>query len=164
MHKPMLIKDKRGRYRVQGSFQPQDLVRVAVNILKEEISSTEIMSNPVATARFLQLSLAREKNENFAVLFLTTQHHLIRFETLFTGTLDGASVYRRVVVQKALEYNAGAVIFAHNHPSGACEPSVADRQITRRLVDTLALVDIRVLDHFVVSHTGWVSFSERGLL
>ncbi|MFZ5699631.1 MAG: RadC family protein [Pseudomonadota bacterium] len=164
MHKQMLIKDARGRYRVQGSFLPDDLVRVAINILKENLSATEIMSNPVATARFLQLSLAQEKNEHFAVLFLTTQHHLIRFETLFTGTLDGASVYPRVVVQKALEHNAGAVIFAHNHPSGACEPSLADRQITRRLVDALSLIDVLVLDHFVVSQTGWVSFAERGLL
>ena len=111
--------------------------------------------------RFVQLALAQEKNEHFTALLLNTQHQLIRLETLFIGTVDGASVYPRVVVQKALEYNAGAVTFAHNHPSGECEPSTADRQITRRLIDALALIDVRVLDHFVVSRTKHVSFAER---
>lgn len=164
MTKPLFIKNEQGLYRVRGFFRPEDLVRVAADILLENMIGKEVMANPANTARFVQLALAPEKNEHFSVLFLNTQHQLLRFETLFTGTVDGASVYPRVVVQKALEYNAGAVIFAHNHPSGECEPSMADRQITRRLVDALALIDVRVLDHFVVSREKYVSFAERGLI
>lgn len=164
MSKPLFIKNEQGLYRVRGYFKPEELVRVAADILLDDMAGTEVMSNPANAARFVQLSLAQEKNEHFCALFLNTQHQLLRFETLFTGTVDGASVYPRVVVQKALEFNAGAVIFAHNHPSGECEPSTADRQITRRLVDALALIDVRVLDHFVVSRTKYVSFAERGLL
>jgi DNA repair protein RadC len=164
MSKPQFIKNEQGLYRVRGYFRPEDLVRVAADILLDDMAGKAVMSNPANAARFVQLALAQEKNEHFAALFLSTQHHLLRFETLFTGTVDGASVYPRVVVQKALEHNAGAVIFAHNHPSGECEPSLADRQITRRLTDALALIDVRVLDHFVVSRNSYVSFAERGLL
>jgi len=164
MPKPLFIKNEQGLYRVRGYFRPEELVRVAADILLDDMAGKEVMSNPANAARFVQLTLAQEKNEHFSALFLNTQHQLIRFETLFTGTVDGASVYPRVVVQKSLEYNAGAVIFAHNHPSGEAEPSLADRQITRRLTDALALIDVRVLDHFVVSRAKWVSFAERGLL
>lgn len=164
MSKPQFIKNEQGLYRVRGYFRPEDLVRVAAEILRDELTGKEIMSNPANAARLVQLALAQEKNEHFSALFLNTQHQLIQFETLFTGTVDGASVYPRVVVQKALEHNAGAVIFAHNHPSGECEPSLADRQITRRLTDALALIDVRVLDHFVVSRNACVSFAERGLI
>ncbi|MFZ5722656.1 MAG: RadC family protein [Pseudomonadota bacterium] len=164
MSKPLFIKNEQGLYRIRGYFRPEELVRVAADILLDGITGKEVLSNPAHAARFVQLALAQEKNEHFAALFLNTQHQLIKFETLFTGTVDGASVYPRVVVQKALEHNAGAVIFAHNHPSGECEPSLADRQITRRLVDSLALIDVRVLDHFVVSREKYVSFAERGLL
>ncbi|PKM22587.1 MAG: DNA repair protein RadC, partial [Gammaproteobacteria bacterium HGW-Gammaproteobacteria-14] len=90
------------------------------------------------------------------------KHRVICFERMFTGTIDGAAVYPRVVVQRALENNAAAVIFSHNHPSGCAEPSEADRSITRRLTEALSLVDVRVLDHFVVSQTHWVSLAERG--
>ena len=89
---------------------------------------------------------------------------MLSFEPLFTGTIDGAAVYPRVVVQRALACNAAAVIFAHNHPSGCCEPSRADQQITKRLSDALALIDVRVLDHFVVSRSEWVSLAERGMV
>ena len=89
---------------------------------------------------------------------------MIAFEELFTGTIDGASVYPREVVKQTLRYNAAAVIFAHNHPSGVAEPSQADRHITRRLTEALALIDVRVLDHFVIGDEEAVSFAERGLL
>ena len=89
---------------------------------------------------------------------------MLRFETLFNGTIDSSAVYPRVVVQRALDCNAAAVIFAHNHPSGCCEPSQADRAITTRLKDALALIDVRVLDHFVVSRSEWVSLAQRGWL
>ena len=114
-------------------------------------------------AQFLQLALAQEKNEVFSAIFLNNKHKVLSFEPLFTGTIDGAAVYPRVVVQQALACNAAAVIFAHNHPSGCCEPSRADQQITKRLTDALALIDVRVLDHFVVSRSEWVSLAERGM-
>jgi DNA repair protein RadC len=100
----------------------------------------------------------------FAVLFLDTHHRAISYEELFHGTIDGASVHPREVVNAALRHNAAAVILSHNHPSGVAEPSEADRRITQRLKDALALVDVRVLDHFVVATEGSVSFAERGLL
>ena len=97
-------------------------------------------------------------------MFLDNRHRVIQVVEMFQGTIDGASVHPRVVVQRALELNAAAVVFFHNHPSGVAEPSHADEAITRRLRDALALVDVRVLDHFVVAAGESVSFAERGLL
>ncbi len=102
--------------------------------------------------------------EIFCCLFLDTRHRVLAFEELFRGTLDGAAVYPREVVKKALAHNAAAVILAHNHPSGVAEPSRADEALTQRLKDALALVDIQVLDHLVVGDGDITSFAERGLL
>ena len=123
----------------------------------------DILSSPDDTRRFLEASLRNYEHEVFAALFLDNRHQVICFRELFTGTIDGASVYPREVVKLALQLNAAAIIFAHNHPSGVAEPSHADEQITQRLKDALALVDIRVLDHFVIGDEV-VSFAERGLL
>ncbi|AJD48688.1 MAG: DNA repair protein RadC [Marinobacter sp.] len=164
MSKTPYIKNDQGLYRVRGYVSPDQLVQIAADILLEDLAGQENLTRPEDAARFLQLSLAREKNEHFAVLFLNNKHQVISFERLFTGTIDGAAVYPRVVVQRALENNAAAVIFAHNHPSGCPDPSEADRAITRRLTEALGLVDVRVLDHFVVSQSTWVSLAERGWL
>ncbi|HAS8160916.1 TPA: DNA repair protein RadC, partial [Vibrio vulnificus] len=107
--------------------------------------------------------LKHHEREVFAVMFLDNQHRLIAFEELFFGTIDSASVYPREVLKAALKINAAALIFAHNHPSGDATPSQADKQITQRLKEALALVDIRVLDHIVVGDSA-ISFAERGLL
>jgi DNA repair protein RadC len=123
-----------------------------------------VLSKPDETRDFLRLRLADYRNEVFGCLFLDNRHRIIAVRELFQGTIDGASVYPRVVVQQAMELNAAAVVFFHNHPSGVAEPSHADEAITRRLKDALALVDVRVLDHFVVSAGESVSFAERGLL
>ena len=162
MAKPPYIKNDQGLYRVRGYVSPDALVQIAADILLENLTSKENLTQPEDAARFLQLSLAKEKNEHFGVLFLNNKHQAISFERMFTGTIDGAAVYPRVVVQRALEHNAAAVIFAHNHPSGCPDPSEADRSITRRLSEALSLVDVRVLDHFVVSQSHWVSLAERG--
>jgi len=156
------VKNDQGMYRGRGYVSPETLIQIAADILLENLTGQENLSRPEDAARFLQLSLANEKNEHFGVLFLNNKHQVISFERMFTGTIDGAAVYPRVVVQRALEHNAAAVIFSHNHPSGCAEPSEADRSITRRLTEALSLVDIRVLDHFVVSQTQWVSLAERG--
>ena len=122
------------------------------------------LESPDATKNYLRLQLAEKYQEVFAVLFLDNRHRVISFDTLFFGTIDGASVHPREVVRAAINHNAAAVILAHNHPSSVAEPSRADTQLTRRLTDALALVDVRVLDHIVVGGLETVSFAERGLI
>jgi DNA repair protein RadC len=122
------------------------------------------LSAPCATREYLKTLLAPQERELFLLLALDNRHRVIASDILFAGTIDGASVHPREVVKCALRYNAAAVILAHNHPSGVAEPSQADELITRRLRDALALVDIRVLDHFVIGAGQACSFAERGLL
>lgn len=119
---------------------------------------------PADAARYLKARLLDLPHEVFCCLFLDTRHRLIRYEELFRGTIDGATVYPREVVKRALQHNASAVILGHNHPSGVSEPSEADRSITLKLAKALALVEIRLLDHVVVSRGGHVSLAERGLV
>ena len=113
---------------------------------------------------YLRLQLAQEKNEIFVALFLDTQHRVLAFEKLFQGTVDSTSVHPRVVIQRTLVHNAAAVIFAHNHPSGSVDPSTADKEMTEQLKQVLEIIDVRVLDHFIVSCEGIFSFAECGLL
>jgi DNA repair protein RadC len=120
------------------------------------------LSSPTDTRRFLTARLRRHEHEVFACLFLDNRHRLIRFEELFRGTVNGASVHPRVIAKRALHHNAAAVIIAHNHPSGVAEPSQADRAITDRIRDAMALIDVRLMDHFVVGDGEIVSFAERG--
>jgi len=122
------------------------------------------LAAPLDAARYLSARLLDLPHEVFCCLFLDTRHRLIRYEELFRGTIDGATVYPREVVKRALQCNAAAVILGHNHPSGVAEPSEADRSITVKLAKALALVEIRLLDHLVVSRGGHVSLAERGLL
>ena len=142
----------------------QATIREAIGILESRLRTTKAFTSPSDVKQFCQLHIAGEKDEYFCCMFLDSQHRLIAFEKLFRGTVDGASVYPRVVVRRALELNAAAIVFFHNHPSGVAEPSNADEAITRRLKAALGLVDIRVLDHIVVSAGESVSFAERGLL
>lgn len=122
------------------------------------------LTSPQATRDFLALKLGSQEFETFCCLFLDNRHRLIEFVELFRGTIDGASVHAREVVREAIKRNAAAVVFAHPHPSGVSEPSIADQQITARLKEALQLVEIRVLDHFIVAGGQIVSFAERGLL
>jgi DNA repair protein RadC len=140
------------------------LINLALEALVRLHQPGYVFKDSELTCSYLRLNLEHEKNEVFGVLFLDGRHRLIANEVLFTGTIDGASVYPRVVVQKTLEHNAAALIFYHNHPSGNPEASQADIQITERLKKALALVDIRVLDHFIVGNEGSVSFTARGLI
>jgi len=143
--------------------QLQAVLEMARRYLFEGLQRGDCLTSPEDTRQFLSSQLREYPHEVFAVLFLDQRHRVICFEELFRGTIDGANVYPREVVKKALEHNAAAVIFAHNHPSGVAEPSQADERITKRLQEALKLVDIRVLDHFVVGDEV-VSFAERGLL
>ncbi len=128
------------------------------------IAEAPLLSCSSAVRRFLRLKLAHLPREVFGCLFLDNRHRLIRFEILFLGTVDRASVHPREVLRRALELNSAAVIFAHNHPSGIAEPSASDLTLTRDLMDLLQRIDVRVLDHLVVGRGSEVSFAERGLL
>ncbi|WP_029133473.1 JAB domain-containing protein [Sedimenticola selenatireducens] len=147
-----------------NDVEKQSVIALAMKVLSIKHRAGRILSKPDETRDFLRLRLADYRNEVFGCLFLDNRHRIIAVRELFQGTIDGASVYPRVVVQQAMEVNAAAMVFFHNHPSGVAEPSHADESITRRLKEALALVDVRVLDHFVVSAGESVSFAERGLL
>ena len=131
---------------------------------EEKLKKEDALTSPAHTRRYLSQKLRDRHREAFYVLFLDNQHRVLTGEVLFEGTIDAASVYPREVVKRSLELNAAALILAHNHPSGVAEPSQADRRITRRISDALALVDIRILDHFVVGDGEIVSFAERNWL
>ena len=122
------------------------------------------LASPETVRSYLRLSLHDRAHEVFTCVFLDSQHRVIACEELFRGTLAQTSVYPREVVKAALGHNAAAVIFAHNHPSGAAQPSQADELLTRNLKEALALVEVKVLDHFIVAGSQAISFAERGLL
>lgn len=132
--------------------------------LNEEVKRECVLSAPSAVRDCLRIHFAGREYESFVALFLDAQHRVIEIEELFRGTLTQTSVYPREVVKAALHHNAAAVIFSHNHPSGIAEPSKADEQLTTALKQALALVDVRVLDHFIVAGASVLSFAERGLL
>lgn len=138
-----------------------ELLERAAEALAAKYKREGTFTNPTNVKEYLKLKLGAHDREVFAVMFLDNQHQLISFEELFFGTIDAASIYPREVLKAALNHNAAAVVFAHNHPSGIAESSQADRRITQRLVDALKLVDIRVLDHIVVGEA-CVSFAEKG--
>ena len=142
----------------------QAAAEVARRQALQEMEGADVLSSPGQTRRFLQHHLGNQVREIFSVIFLDSQHRVIRCEDLFLGTLDGAAVYPREVAVRALQYRAAAVILAHNHPSGVAEPSSADRRITERLCSALGLLDVRVLDHIIVGMGREYSFAEEGLL
>jgi DNA repair protein RadC len=149
----------------QAKFaQLQAVMEMARRALKEKITRGSALNSPAAVREYLRLKLQSLPHEVFVVLFLDSQNRVIEIEELFRGTLTQTSVYPREVVKRVLHHNAGATIFAHNHPSGVAEPSHADETLTQALKQALALIDVRVLDHFIVAGSGVLSFAERGLL
>ncbi len=139
-------------------------VELARRSLREELESRGALNSPREVRDYLKLVLGRADREVFIALMLDAQHRVLATEELFQGSLTQTSVYPREVVRAALARNAAAVIFAHNHPSGIAEPSHADELLTRSLKAALALVDVQVLDHFIVAGGRILSFAERGLL
>jgi DNA repair protein RadC len=146
------------------SAQLAAVLELARRALREELRSASALTSPGAVRDYLRLVLGGRPHEVFLCLYLDAQHRVIDSEELFRGSLTQTSVYPREVVKGALRANAAAVILAHNHPSGVAQPSPADELLTRQLKDALALVDVRVLDHFIVAGTQALSFAERGLL
>jgi DNA repair protein RadC len=140
------------------------LIAQALTLLAQRMRTTDQLTSPGSVRDYLRLLLAGKEHEVFVVVLLDAQHRVLVCEELFRGTLTQTSVYPREVVKLALSVNAGAVIFAHNHPSGVSEPSRADEMLTRELKAALALVDVKVLDHFVVAGSEAFSFAERGLI
>ena len=132
--------------------------------LNEELRRESVLNSPAAVRDCLRIHFSGREHESFVALFLDSQHRLITAEELFKGTLTQTSVYPREVVKAALRENAAAVIFAHNHPSGIAEPSQSDRMLTDALKQALSLLDVRVLDHFIIAGASTLSFAERGLL
>jgi DNA repair protein RadC len=142
-----------------------EVIAAAIRFVEEKATYTETaLTSPSATKDLLRLRIADREREIFCVLYLNSQHMLIEVEELFQGTIDGAAVYPREIAKAALAHNAAAVILGHNHPSGITEPSSADRRITERITSSLGLLDIRVLDHVIVSTSESFSFAEEGLL
>jgi DNA repair protein RadC len=144
--------------------QLQAIFEMSRRALNEQLQQRDVFKSPQQVRDYLVLKLGGLTREVFLVLFLDTQNHLVATEEMFAGTLTQTSVYPREVVKRALHHNAASVIFAHNHPSGITKQSQADELLTKELKQALALVDVRVLDHFIVAGNNILSFSERGLL
>jgi DNA repair protein RadC len=144
--------------------QLQAVLEMARRHLYEALQHGDTLNSPETTSRYLTARLRDLPHEVFTCLYLDNRHRVIHCEELFRGTLNGASVHPREVVKQALGHNAAALIFAHNHPSGISEPSEADKHLTNRLKEALALVDIRVLDHLVIGDGPAYSFAEYGLI
>jgi DNA repair protein RadC len=142
----------------------QVVIDQAKEILSREFMREAVLTSSSATKEYLKLHFAGLEHEMFVVVFLDNQHQVIAIENMFRGTIDGAAVYPREVVKRSLELNAAALLLAHNRPSGVSEPSMADKNITKKLKDAAGLLDVRVLDHLVVGDDTVVSFAERGLI
>ena len=157
----LLVRDVAGSYR---PAEPAEVLQAALRVLAGQLRGSEVLSSPQMVRDFLRIKLGTLEHEVFAVIHMDSQHRVIEYVEMFRGTLTQTSVYPREVVIEALARQAAAVILAHNHPSGHVEPSQADRALTRTLQSALALVDVRVLDHFVVTRSTVLSFAERGLM
>jgi DNA repair protein RadC len=165
-----LLSAERPRWRGKPGVGParyaalKAAMELARRHLREPLRLSSVLTAPEATRKFLVAQLRDRPYEVFCCLFLDNRHRLLAFEEIFRGTIDGASVHPREVIRQALQHNAASVIVAHNHPSGVVEPSAADELVTQRLKAAVALVDVRLLDHFIVGDGHCFSFAEHGLL
>lgn len=147
-----------------GAVNADRVIQRALKILEGRARTGDSLTSPAAVRNYLRLKLADRQHEVFVCVYLDAQNRAFAIEELFRGTLTQTSVYPREVVKEALAKNAAAVILCHNHPSGVAEPSIQDQALTRTLTEALALVDVKVLDHFVVAGPSLLSFAERGLI
>ncbi len=156
--------EKKGQYHVDGMVSAEEIVTMAKNLLNRRFAKGKLIHEPSDCKDFLTIKMSHLEHEIFSVVFLDNCHKVVAYEELFRGTIDGASVYPREVVKRALQLNAAAIIVAHNHPSGNSEPSQSDIRITERLKEALQLMDIRLLDHIIVGGSETHSMAERGLV
>ena len=157
----LYVRNVNGRYTVATADR---VVEAARTVAEQRVQRGQSFSDPAKASQYFQDMLGSLEREVFAAAYLDTRHRLIEYVELFQGTIDGAEVHPREVVKRALRCNAAAVILAHNHPSGTVEPSAADRAVTARLKQALALVDVRLLDHIVVGGGDGLSMAGRGLI
>lgn len=143
-------------------IQLQASIELGKRCLKAKISKQNVLSCPEDTKQFLMTQLRDKRKEVFACLFLDTKHHILAYEELFQGTVDSAEIHPRVILERTLYHNATALILCHNHPSGNASPSYADIQVTQKIVSALVLIDVRVLDHFIIGDSEVISLAERG--
>lgn len=158
------ITDTHGTYTLSELPTAEEVLALASQILAGRVQHGALLSDPDIAGQYMQLQLAHETREVFMVAFLDARNRVIACEAMFFGTIDGAEVHPREVVKRALEHNCAAALVSHNHPSGSLEPSSADRAVTQRLKEALRLVDVRLLDHFVVSLSGYTSMAKLGAL
>ncbi len=159
-----IVRDEHGRYNIpRPGVTAEEILDLASEIAAEKLNNGMIVESPDQAEKVIQHHFGNPENEQFAVLLMDTKHKVLGFEVLFHGTIDGASVYPREVVKAALKHNAAAIILVHNHPSGITTPSDADEKLTKRLQEALALVDVRILDHFIIGHDVY-SFAQNHLL
>lgn len=157
----LFVRDIFGNY---AAAEPEAVLLEAKRVIARKFRRGRALTSPALAKEALIFELADREHEVFGMICLDNQHRIIESVELFRGTIDGASVFPREVVKTALDANAAAVMFYHNHPSGVAEPSQADQQITQRLKQAFALIEVRVLDHFIIGGTEAYSFSESGLL
>ncbi|MCE0845277.1 DNA repair protein RadC [Buttiauxella sp. A2-C1_F] len=159
-----IASDRSGHYQTQEPVSREEIIRFAHTLLARQFRNRRKITSSEDVRQWLVMKLALETRETFGVIMLSQQHHILGYQTLFTGTLSQTMVYPREIVSLALIHNAAAVILVHNHPSGEPEPSQADKFITQKITDALALLDIRVTDHLIVGGDSVYSFAEHGLL
>jgi DNA repair protein RadC len=158
------VRDQNGKYKAKNPLTAEQIIEFTKSLLADRFKPGQLFNSPDISREWLRLEYQDLGHEIFACLFLDNRNYLIAHEVLFRGTIDSASIYPREVAKRALQLNAAAVIFAHNHPSGDPEPSTTDKYITDKLKQALFLLDIRTLDHFIVGKQGSYSFAENGML
>ena len=163
-HNKFKAGETQGTYVLTEPATAEEILAMANRLARARVTKGKALTSPSLTYSCLQTLLQGYEREVFAILFLDSQHRVIKFEELFQGTLDAASVYPREVVKAALKADAAAVILTHNHPSGSVQPSRADEALTQTLKAALSLVDVRVLDHIIVGSNETLSMAERGLV
>jgi len=161
---PFKAFDTQGHYQLSAPVNSDDILKMANYLTRQRLKKGTDLSSPESCFHYLQTLLQNEEREVFGVLLLDQQHRVIRYQELFQGTINQASVYSREVVKVALLNNAAAVILVHNHPSGDPNPSMADKSLTKAIEEALGLIDIRTLDHLVVASEGYRSLAQMGWL
>ena len=159
-----VLNEATGRYKARRTLSSDQIIKSALKLLGGSVNNSEVLASPQHTREYVTLALGAREHEVFACMWLNNRHQVIEFEELFYGTIDGASIYPREVVKRALNHNAAAVIVVHNHPSGEPEPSPSDVDITSRLKEALSLVGVRLIDHMIVGGDGVISMAERGMV
>lgn len=159
-----LVKTKAGKYRIPKAIQKDELYKLVLQLVEEDHKNKATLSSAKAAKDYLHMKLIHQDYESFYVVYLNSQHQVISIEEMFKGTINQSPVFPREIVKRCVQIGAGAVILCHCHPSGNAQPSSADRAITDLIVEAMALIDVRCIDHFIIGGHQMYSFAEHGLL